>query len=846
MTASLEHVGAVQLEVHDGGASASSSAAHPLPSIDPNNHVVMIDNYDSFTWNLYQYLCLMGANMTVIRSEALTVEELQAQHPNMTHLIISPGPGHPLKDSGISVPAIDAYAGKIPILGVCMGLQCITVKYGGVVDQAGEYVHGKTSSILHDGKGLFQGLAQGIAGTRYHSLAARINSLPEELEVTSRTEGGIIMGLRHKEFAMEAVQYHPESILSEEGKLMFANFLSWKGGKWSDLPGVLEPAKSFSAVPAAADKAPPVAPAAVPTILQKIEEQRILDVAKAKATPGYQAQDLESLIALHVPPPLISFHQRLQPSATSTSASVSASGPHMALLAEVKRASPSKGDIVDASSPSAPAIALSYALAGASVISVLTEPKWFKGSLDDMRAVRAAVDALPNRPAILRKDFILDPYQIDEARVYGADTVLLIVAMLDDAKLAALYSHAVARGMEPLVEVNNAEELERALAVGAKVIGVNNRNLHDFNVDMGTTSRIADVIKDKYPARAGEIILIALSGITGRKDVERYAAQGVSAVLVGESLMRANDKGAFVRELLGLNAPALSLASGAAAAVQSAASAVVNAVSGALASSPASPPRPLVKICGLKTPAAALAAADAGADLLGLIMVPGSKRHVSLAHAGEIISAVRAAHPAAAAADAASAALDTSDWFALQASRLAAHPRKPLFVGVFQNAPLATVLHAVDTLGLDLVQLHGHEPAHWARLVPVPVIRAFHVPPQGEADAEAARALREAARPGLHALPLLDTQVSRAKGALSGGAGRVFDWSVARRLVESRVPDGHGRLPIVLAGGLDADNVREGVETVRPFAVDVSGGVETAGEKDLDKIREFVRLVKEA
>jgi len=223
----------------------------------------------------------------------------------------------------------------------------------------------------------------------------------------------------------------------------------------------------------------------------------------------------------------------------------------MALLAEVKRASPSKGDIVDASSPSAPAIALSYALAGASVISVLTEPKWFKGSLDDMRAVRAAVDALPNRPAVLRKDFILDPYQIDEARVYGADTVLLIVAMLSDSKLAELYDHSISRGMEPLVEVNNAEELERALKVGAKVIGVNNRNLHDFNVDMATTSRIADVIKEKYPERASEVILIALSGITGRQDVERYAAQGVSAVLVGESLMRAHDKGAFVRELLG-------------------------------------------------------------------------------------------------------------------------------------------------------------------------------------------------------------------------------------------------------------------------------------------------------
>ncbi|GAA5958657.1 hypothetical protein JCM21900_004667 [Sporobolomyces salmonicolor] len=846
---------AIVLPVTNGGASSAASALAPRAPIDPNNHVVMLDNYDSFTWNLYQYLCMLGANVTVIRSEAITLEELHAQHPQMTHLVISPGPGHPLKDSGISVPAIDAYAGKIPILGVCMGLQCITVRYGGVVDQAGEYVHGKTSAIVHDGKGLFKGMAQGVQGTRYHSLAAKINAIPDVLEVTSRTEGGIVMGLRHKEFAIESVQYHPESILSEEGKIMLANFLSWKGGRWTDIPDVLTPVDSFAAGSSSAKPngaAPLPSPAAVPTILQKIEQQRILDVAKSKATPGYKPADLASLINLHVPPPLISFHQRLQPSTTSTSATPVAK--HMALLAEVKRASPSKGDIVDASSPSAPAIALSYALAGASVISVLTEPKWFKGSLDDMRAVRAAIDGLPNRPAVLRKDFILDPYQIDEARVYGADTVLLIVAMLSDAKLAELYAHAIARGMEPLVEVNNADELERALQVGAKVIGVNNRNLHDFNVDMGTTSRIADVIKEKYPERAGEVILIALSGITARKDVERYAQQGVSAVLVGESLMRAHDKGAFVKELLGLTAKpeaetssfttASSLVNGAASAVQTAASTVVSTLTGT--SSP-SPSRPLVKICGIKTPEAALAAAEAGADFLGLVFVPGSKRHVSLLQAQGIISAVRSRFPASSPSSATPATvLDTSDWFSLQSSRLAAHPRKPLFVGVFQNPSLASVLQAVDTLALDAVQFHGSEPTHWARLVSVPVIRAFHVDEKAEADAEQAQQLREAARPGFHALALLDTKVSKAKNALSGGAGKVFDWGVAQRLAESSRSEGQGRLPIVLAGGLDASNVREGVETVRPFAVDVSGGVETDGEKDLDKVREFIRLAKQA
>lgn len=452
----------------------------------------------------------------------------------MTHLVISPGPGHPLTDSGISIPAIKAYAGKIPILGVCMGLQCMYAAYGGEVNKVGEVVHGKTSAVLHDGKGLFSGVTQGINSTRYHSLGAIPDSLPDVLEVTSRTDGGIVMGLRHREFALEAVQYHPESILSEEGKVMFSNFLSLKSGVWSGNPGFENSAGS----PLATVSIPSAA--ALPTILRKIEDQRMIDVAKAKATPGASPADLASLISLHVPPPLISFHQRLR-----------ASGNSIALLAEIKRASPSKGDLVDpATAPSSASIGLSYALAGASVISVLTEPKWFKGSLEDMRAVRAAVDSLPNRPAVLRKDFILDPYQIDEARVYGADTVLLIVAMLTDEKLAELYNYSLSRGMEPLVEVNNADELARALKVGAKVIGVNNRNLHDFEVDMGTTSRMADVIKEKYGSE--DVILIALSGITGREDVVRYASQGVGAVLVGESLMKANDKGAFVRKLLGV------------------------------------------------------------------------------------------------------------------------------------------------------------------------------------------------------------------------------------------------------------------------------------------------------
>ncbi|KAK4701046.1 hypothetical protein P7C70_g5194, partial [Phenoliferia sp. Uapishka_3] len=792
--------------------SASTSASSSKPFIAGASDVVMLDNYDSFsiaalsfTWNLYQYLCLLGAKVTVIRSESITLPELEARHPNLTHLVISPGPGHPLRDSGISIPAIKHYAGKIPILGVCMGLQCIYTAYGGVVDTAGEVIHGKTSAVQHDGKGLFRNVSQGVLATRYHSLAARLSTLPEELEVTSRTESGIVMGIRHREYALESVQYHPESILSEEGKLMLGNFLHLTSGLWTGNPGY-ESASSSAPITAKANGPLPIpAAAALPTILNRIEQQRSIDIARSKATPGATPSDLASLISLHVPPPLISFHRRLQASASATPGQ-----PHMALLAEVKRASPSKGDLVDASSPSAASIGLSYALAGASVISVLTEPKWFKGCLDDMRAVRAAVDALPNRPAILRKDFISDSYQIDEARIYGADTVLLIVAMLTDEKLAHLYGYSVARGMEPLVEVNNAEELDRALKVGAKVIGVNNRNLHDFEVDMGTTTRIADVIKEKYGAEGGEVILVALSGITGRADVDRYAAQGVGGVLVGESLMRAKDKGAFVRELLSIEAPA---------------------------EAAITPNKSLVKICGLKTPEAALIAAEAGADFLGLVFVEKSKRNVTHAEAKAIITAVRA-RPTPPSTPL-PASLESADWFALQSARLASHPRKPLFVGVFQNPSLSFLLDTVDSLGLDVVQFHGSEPTGWARLAGVPVIKAFHV----DSDSEGEDSLKEATRPGFHSVALLDTKVGSGKNALSGGAGKVFDWGVAKRLVESRA-DGLPNLPILLAGGLDIENVESAIQQVRPWAVDVSGGVETGGVKDAEKIKAFIKLVK--
>jgi len=262
------------------------------------------------------------------------------------------------------------------------------------------------------------------------------------------------------------------------------------------------------------------------TILDRIVAQRRLDVRAAKeAVPFPELQG-----RVRQAPPAIDFGARLRAAAP------------MALMAEVKRASPSKGDI--APGINAARQAMKYARAGAAAISVLTEPTWFKGTLDDLLQVRLAAGQLDNRPAILRKDFIIDPYQVLEARAYGADAVLLIVAALDDANLRGLLQFSRECGMEPLVEVNNAAEMARAIAAGATVIGVNNRDLRSFTVDLGTTDRLAAMVP-------GGTILAALSGIATRADVERFAAAGAAAILVGEALMTTEDPAEKARELLG-------------------------------------------------------------------------------------------------------------------------------------------------------------------------------------------------------------------------------------------------------------------------------------------------------
>jgi anthranilate synthase/aminodeoxychorismate synthase-like glutamine amidotransferase len=189
---------------------------------------LLIDNYDSFTYNLYQFLSELGAEVLVKRNDQVTLDEIREMAPD--HIVISPGPGDP-GDAGISRDVIREFAGEIPILGVCLGHQCIYDVFGGTVAGAGEILHGKISVIRHDGKGVFAGLPEGYKAVRYHSLAGTPPTLPQPLEVTAKTDSGIIMGVRHKELTVEGVQFHPESIGTEYGHELLKNFLAMKGGR---------------------------------------------------------------------------------------------------------------------------------------------------------------------------------------------------------------------------------------------------------------------------------------------------------------------------------------------------------------------------------------------------------------------------------------------------------------------------------------------------------------------------------------------------------------------------------------------------------------------------------------
>ena len=467
----------------------------------------------------------------------------------------------------------------------------------------------------------------------------------------------------------------------------------------------------------------------------------------------------------------------------------------VALLAEIKRASPSKGHIANVD-PVAQAI--TYALAGAATISVLTEPHWFKGSLHDLAAVRAALNkaGLATTTCVLRKDFIIDEYQLLEARSAGADTALLIVASLSPEELARLMAFSRNLGMEPLVEVATEGEMRTALAANASVIGINNRDLHTMEVDMSKTARLCRLV----PANA-DIVILSLSGVATRADVESFIDAGASGILVGESLMRAPSPPAFIREILALPHP-----------------------------------RTLCKICGVRDAEAATWAVDAGADFIGMIFAP-SKRKVTEEEAQSIVRAVRKRRPRQETWVAPSLSFRPVDgqddvdgmgkWFEVW-SLLFRHATLlggPLTVGVFVDATVEEMNGVAERVGLDIIQLHGSEGWKIAHELVRPTIRVMHMDPGVDSDAVLSKL-----EAGYAAAALLDSR--------GGGTGKAFNWKVG--------VDVQARAPFILAGGLTVDNVSSAIQQVKPWCVDVSSGVESDGVKNRLKIEAFVRNAREA
>ena len=580
------------------------------------------------------------------------------------------------------------------------------------------------------------------------------------------------------------------------------------------------------------------------SMLQKITASTILDYdVKLSASNGDKAPTIKELLATAK-----QFHETNGP-ILPLDKIVQSKSPSMALAAEFKRASPSKGDI--APHLNAGTQAGIYFDAGASVISVLTETTWFKGTLDDLtnarmittqKAKEGAAHAGDNkvRPAILRKDFVTSTYQIAEAAAAGADTILLIVATTPSHILKELIDFARSISMEPLVEVHALQELDVALAAGAKVIGVNNRNLHTFQLDLGQTEKIAEELSkrglsfhhDKC-SNTGEskpeISVCALSGMSSAHDVDRYRKVGVGMCLIGESLMRASDPSLAIKGFC-LDPKDYE-------------------ASQSIAGGAYTGGTKIIKVCGITNPDDALAACRAGASLIGVIFAPKSKRKVSNEQAKEIVDAVRKFGERTDRVTFDKVAVNSSPVSTLVAKSRALEKasQRPLVVGVFQNHPLDVVKDTVEKCGLDMVQLHGSEGMEAANSsnFGVPALRVVDIELGSDGEekkemtsAEKASGLLKKVTSDPMAI-LLDTSIKGDKHG-GGGTGKTFDWTIAESLQNMG-------LPVIIAGGLSPENIGEAVGNVRPWGVDVAGGVEAGpGVKDHDKVQKFVGGAKNA
>lgn len=409
--------------------------------------------------------------------------------------------------------------------------------------------------------------------------------------------------------------------------------------------------------------------------------------------------------------------------------------PGARFIMEVKKASPSAGALAQVD---ADVQARAYAGA-ADAISVLTDAPFFGGSLDDLRAVRAAYDG-----PLLAKDFIVDPRQVAEARVAGADAVLAMLSVLDDEAARVVIAAAQALGMDVLVEAHDSAEVKRAVALGAPLIGINNRNLRTLEVDLATTERLAPLV----PA---DRLVVAESGIADRADVARLA-RFADAMLVGSALMRAAAPARAAR----------ALAFG------------------------------RVKVCGVTQPADAALAARSGARWIGMVMVPGTPRAVTLEQGEAIVAAAAGAKR----------------------------------VGVFRNEKVMAVAGAARALGLDAVQLHGDEDSAYIRAVRGVLPDTVEIWAAGAVGREVPEPRQGADR------TLFDTCIR----GRSGGTGIAFDWARVR-----------GRRELgsaLLAGGLRPDNAAQAAR-VGAYGLDVGSGVEAVpGRKDPDKLGAFFEALR--
>ena len=445
--------------------------------------------------------------------------------------------------------------------------------------------------------------------------------------------------------------------------------------------------------------------------------------------------------------------------------------PGLHLIAEIKRSSPSAGRIA-AAGEDIVARARAYEAGGAAAISVLCEPHWFGGSVDDLRAVRAAV-AVP----VLAKDFVVEEIQLPLLRAAGADLVLLLAVLHPAKRLARLVGRALEIGLEPLVEVHDARELERALASGARLIGLNNRDLRSLEVDVERAARLRELVPD-------DRLVIAESGVREPAIVARWRALGFDGVLVGEALVRAADPAAAVRAFVAAGAAPTDLANIAR--------------------------RPFVKICGVVDADGVVAAIAAGADAIGLNVVPGTPRALALEEAAGLAGLARS---------------------------LSAADHRPLVVAITADASPDFMARIVARLDPDVVQLSGSETVKTARLVGRRTWKVLHVPASEPADAAA---------PAASAADL----VSRGHAYLAGGVDRLLldtaggphPGGTGTRVAERLAALVARELPVILAGGLAPANVAGALRSIPAVGVDVASGVERPREPGARPTKDPLRV----